>query len=365
MERGRVTKREALLELSELQEELDRLDRQIERPSLKTARETARQIGERGREEMAKRAEELAERARQQGKEELEKQMREAAEQARKAATAREMRKLGAKLERAAERTGTTLAPTAALDAVSVALENENWDEVLNSLEDLQQMLSGGDVELTKEQAEELAKRLEELAEKLKDTDLEELSECLNKAAECMKKGDCKGAAACLGAGTRAGRSGLGAARLGKGLSEMRAAADAAAANLRRPTGGGGSGRGIGPDSGSQQQVAPNAEGASLYAPRENPMDATPEQVRTGVRPGGEAHATPTRGAPDRVDPSRVPYYEVIGDYSRAAEDALEREEVPPAYRGTVREYFESLQGGDTAGNGSADQPTAANDSDG
>jgi DNA segregation ATPase FtsK/SpoIIIE-like protein len=348
MERGRVTKREALLELSELEEKLDRLDREIDRPSLKTARQTAQEIGERGREEMAEKAEKLAERARQQGDSQLEKRMQEAAEKARKAQSASEMREIGSELERAAAQTGTKLAPTAMLDAVSVALENEEWDEALNSLEDLQEMLSGDDLELTKEQAEELAKRMEELAEKLKDTELSEMSECLKKAAECMRQGDCKGAAQCLGQAAKAGRSGLGAAKLGKGVSEMRAAADRAAASLRRPGAAqsqGGQG-GVGPDDGSQTQVPPNADGAALYAPRENPMDVDPEQVRSGVRPGGEAYATPTRGAPDRVDESRVPYYEVIGDYSRAAEDALEREEVPPAYRATVREYFDSLQGG-------------------
>ena len=188
-----------------------------------------------------------------------------------------------------------------------------------------------------------------ELAEKLKDTELAELSECLKQAGQCMKQGDCQGASACLGQGTCAARSGLGAARLGEGVAQMRAAADAAAARLRRPgscAGGSCSGMGIGPDSGSQQQVPPNAEGSALYAPRETPVDATPEHVRSAVREGGESYASPTRGAPDRVDESRVPYYEVIGDYSRAAEDALEREEVPPAYRGTVRQYFESLESG-------------------
>ncbi|HUS80057.1 MAG TPA: hypothetical protein VM283_02240, partial [Armatimonadota bacterium] len=75
-------------------------------------------------------------------------------------------------------------------------------------------------------------------------------------------------------------------------------------------------------------------------------------------RPGGEMVTTTTRGAPDTADETRVPYYEVIGDYSHAAEEALSREEVPPAYRETVREYFESLQsppagaGGEQAGAG-------------
>ena len=65
--------------------------------------------------------------------------------------------------------------------------------------------------------------------------------------------------------------------------------------------------------------------------------------------------AVTTRGAPETASESRVPYYEVIGDYSQAAEDALSREEVPPAYRQTVREYFDSLQHGSDDSNGSND----------
>lgn len=347
MERGRISKREALLELSELQEKLDRLNLQIEPPSLRTARQAAREIGERGREAMAERAEELAERARRQGDTGLEKRMREAAEQARRAATASQMRQLHAELAEAAEKTGTVPAPAAVLDAASVAIESEDWDEALNALESLQAMLSGDEIELTEEQARELAQRMEELAEKLRGTELDELAECLKQAGQCVREGDCQGAAACLGEGCRAGRSGLGAAKLGRSVGEMQAAADRAASALREPRQSGGScAGGIGPDQGSQQQVPPNAPGTSLYAPRHAPVTATPERVRGSVREGGEAYAGPTRGAPDRVDPSRVPYYEVIGEYSRAAEDALEREEVPPAYRATVREYFGSLQGG-------------------
>ena len=64
------------------------------------------------------------------------------------------------------------------------------------------------------------------------------------------------------------------------------------------------------------------------------------------MRPGGEMAATTERGAPTTGSDSRVPYYEVITDYSKAAEEALSREEVPPAYRPTVREYFKALESG-------------------
>ena len=50
------------------------------------------------------------------------------------------------------------------------------------------------------------------------------------------------------------------------------------------------------------------------------------------------------KGAPVKTAQSRVPYYEVIGAYSKTAEEAINKEEVPASYRGTVRAYFHALQ---------------------
>jgi len=49
-------------------------------------------------------------------------------------------------------------------------------------------------------------------------------------------------------------------------------------------------------------------------------------------------------GAPDAPGASSVPYYEVYTNYKKAAEKALSKEEVPPAYRKPVTDYFESLK---------------------
>jgi hypothetical protein len=50
-----------------------------------------------------------------------------------------------------------------------------------------------------------------------------------------------------------------------------------------------------------------------------------------------------TKGAPDSPKAASVPYYEVIGDYKKSAEKAISKEEVPPAYRKPVTDYFQSL----------------------
>lgn len=57
------------------------------------------------------------------------------------------------------------------------------------------------------------------------------------------------------------------------------------------------------------------------------------------IFPAGE-----TKGAPDETAPTSVPYTKVYPSYSKAAENALEKEQVPPAYRQRVKKYFSSLE---------------------
>lgn len=51
-----------------------------------------------------------------------------------------------------------------------------------------------------------------------------------------------------------------------------------------------------------------------------------------------------SKGGPDKTSAASVPYTEVYSNYSRAAEKALTREKVPPAYRARVKQYFNSLK---------------------
>ncbi len=251
---------------------------------------------------------------------------------------------------------GRELPLTAAIDVLSLALSGEEWDAAAAMIEGLQECLSDGDQELTPKEAAELAEAMEKLAKQLEGTELEDLAECLRKAGECLKQGDCKGAAACLGASE--GREGMSAAQLRRAVRRAGECAGRCAGQCsgRGQCSGSGPGSGQGAGGpGPQDHVPENAPGTSLYAPRETPVNADPTRVGAQVRPGGDMAAVTTRGAPETASESRVPYYEVIGDYSKVAEDALSHEEVPPAYRQTVREYFESLQGGGgTAGTATA-----------
>jgi hypothetical protein len=104
------------------------------------------------------------------------------------------------------------------------------------------------------------------------------------------------------------------------------------------------SGLGVGPGD-SSGTLQPGTPAASLYAPRpKTETSGSLEHVPGAIRPGGPMLSTTERGAPTASGGAKVPYYEVMPGYSRAAEDALAGEEVPPAYRPTVRKYFDALE---------------------
>ena len=351
MRQGRLDKKQALLSLKAMEKELEALEKRAAPPPLKTAEKAAEQLKQAGQEALATRAEQLAKRAAERGKQEEAKRLQDLARKAGQAKNPSELRNLAKQLNQEAKALGEQEQPALDLPAaLSEALANQDLQKALDKLSELAPQLSG---ELSKEQLEELAKELEELAKALENTDLEELSECLKEAAECLKKGDCEGAKKCLAQGLKKCEGKLKALGLAKACGECKGALAAAAEGLKgsqlgSPTRSESaeSGLGIGPDQGSQKSIPPNAPAASLYAPRTTATSGSVERVPGQVRPQGEMMAITEKGAPEKVTESRVPYYEVLPEYSKAAEEALSREEVPPAYRGTVRDYFNALQSG-------------------
>jgi hypothetical protein len=199
--------------------------------------------------------------------------------------------------------------------------------------------------EPSQKELDAFAEELEALAEMLEGTDLGELAELLEKAAECLRAGDCEGAAEylkqCQAMLCLAGECSGCSAELAAALARLRGYK--LAAPIRTPGGGYGQSKG---GIAHQPSIPPNAPATSLYFPRTSDTSGSLEHVRTQVRPQGEMFATTEKGAPAQATATRVPYYEVISDYSQAAEEALSREDVPPTYRTTVREYFRALQSG-------------------
>ncbi|HUU53546.1 MAG TPA: hypothetical protein VMY87_01395 [Armatimonadota bacterium] len=338
LRRGQLDKKQALLSLSELEKQLEKLDERLAQPRSKTAAEAAEKLARAARESVAAKAMELARQAAQQGDEKAARELERMAEQARTSQDAGALGELAKKLDQQASKLGASLGlPSEVMAALAESLGGGDLglsEVALNALGASSQEWASS---LSREELEALAEELKELSKLLEGTDLSELSKLLAEASECLKVGNCDQAGKLLAKAGGLCKSGLAKAKLA-------AACRACALGLGRCRGGGVRyGRG-GPA--RQEHIPPNAPASQLFAPRvsDNPGDL--ERVRAQITPQGEMMTTTERGAPVRVTESRVPYYEVIADYSKTAEEALNREEVPAAYRGTVRAYFDALQSG-------------------
>lgn len=104
-----------------------------------------------------------------------------------------------------------------------------------------------------------------------------------------------------------------------------------------------GSGKGKGQPGSGQPNGAGGWGGFRPPAGAPTPSKKIDTMVK-GARGKGPELVTPFRGAPDRSD-SKTPYYQVSPTALRQAEDALAKEEVPAAYRKSVKQYFEGIRG--------------------
>jgi hypothetical protein len=85
---------------------------------------------------------------------------------------------------------------------------------------------------------------------------------------------------------------------------------------------------------------SPASKGEATARLRATPYDVG---VEGETRPGRkEAYDTNLTGRAARM-PSRLAYFGLIGQYRRAMEDALAREQVPRDYHDQIRDYFQSL----------------------
>jgi hypothetical protein len=97
-----------------------------------------------------------------------------------------------------------------------------------------------------------------------------------------------------------------------------------------------GEGEGLMPGKGK----SPNPKGEATRRLQARPYDVGVEgESRRGRKDAYDTNLT-GRGGPM---PSRLSYLGVIGQYRKAMEDALAREQVPRDYHGQIRDYFQSL----------------------
>lgn len=358
LKHGKLDTKQALLSLKEVEKQLGDLEQRMGPPKPKTAARAAEALKAAERERLAARAGALAQRAADTGDQQARKQLEQLADQAKKARDSDQIKRLSDEVEKQAQKLGSASRIPGNMPAtVSSALDAQDWQAALDALDAMTVPLEEAEGELSKEEAEELARQLEALSEALKGTELEEMSDSLCESARLLKMGRCERAAKSLGEGCKACRL---AAREA-GARRACKACKGGLAKCRGACSGTGAGTGMGPDDGSQQQIPADAKAAGLYDPRATATDGDAERVRAFVRPDGQMMSVMEKSAPVVVSGSKVPYYEVIGEYSKTAEEALEKETVPPTYRSTVRDYFDALQG---AGKAPAKGPEGETSSD-
>ncbi|NIM06892.1 MAG: hypothetical protein GTO55_10100 [Armatimonadetes bacterium] len=190
--------------------------------------------------------------------------------------------------------------------------------------------------QLSPEELEQLAEELRRLAEALKETDLDALAKELLEMAKALERGDLQ----------RCRESAGRACRIGLGLGEKCGAALSLNAALRGlgACAGGLSGRGVGPGDGRAKYDPGAAHNVNRGEPARIPTQHYPTRIPGQTGEKGISHSIQILGQPDQPGEAQVPYYEVYSDYSKVAENALEREEVPASHRERVKTYFESLK---------------------
>jgi len=338
LQRGQLTKKQALLDLNDLEKKVQRLDQKLAKP--KTAEELADALRQAQQDSISQKASDLARQAAERGDKEAAKQLEQLAQQAKQTDDQQKLNELSRQLEERAKKLGASLGlPPGLLGALSASLAGADPGLSEEALKELAEAAKDWSKELSKDELEKLAAELKELSKQLDASDLKELSKLLSEASECLKSGNCNKAAASLGKASKLAKGALSKAQLASIVSACKMGLGQCKGGGTRIVYGAG-----GPM--PQKEIPPNAPGTQLFAPRqsENPGDL--ERVRAHINPQGPMLSTTEKGAPPLGGPSRVPYYEVISDYSKTAEEALAKEEVPPAYRGTVRDYFRALQSG-------------------
>jgi hypothetical protein len=331
LKKGRMSKQEALLKANQLAEEARKLETrrsQTLASSVMGAQTAAAQLGKMSdkagleKSDALKLAEEASSAEREVA--DLEKQL--AAQKAGKSnLTAKERAALEKKLAAARKNLEAIKLSQRAeemLRKLQATPEFKEAQEILSKLAAgaAAQQAGGDPQELSREQLEAAAKRLEELAKQLNsDEKLREYARQLLEAARnarLCKNGKCAGGllgAFGLGAGLSAGGLSLGGSR------------GAGSPSLDRWAGAHG-------------QVY-RSDKSSLLNVKFGDRIITSQQGKSGP----ETYVD-VIGPSSPTNKSSVPYQAVLPKYTKSAESALNKSDIPPGLRGKVRDYFDSLR---------------------
>ena len=286
--------------------------------------------------------------------------------------------------------------PTPEMKQIAQAMQQNNTQTLSEQLRQLAQKTEAG--QLSPQQQQQAAQDLQKLANALQGTGMPETQQHVQAAAQAMARGDKAGAAqemrkaadaAERESQARQDEQGMQDAQnsLQDGQGEMAGAQDPGDI----PDGGGqgkgqgnkpGAGRGEDPGDGPPEDGTPGngGHGAGRGKPntkyhkgakpkghvRQKPGVGTdaPHWLNPNFDPSrsarykklyfgkpktaGPSQAGPTRktrpGENDGPVTSTVPYYNSVVNARKTAENAMDREDIPPAYKKNVSDYFNSLQ---------------------
>lgn len=281
------------------------------------------------------------------------------------------------------QRAGESLAPDALTNALANALANQNFDRAANEMRNLTNSSETGRP-LNEEEMQRAASQLDQMARSIQNSD-PELAQRLREAAQNMREGNMQTAQQQLDQAaqsleraqeTREASQALDRAQSLAEAARQAIAQQASQSQLQRPgqnqagvntpadaqgrqPGQGQaqmSGRGEASNSSARGSATANNEvgGASssrkgddfgsdntVYAPRRIGGEGRPvvlPEAQNQTAPAGVGRASAAPGGN-----SSVPYEQVYGDYSKAADEALQSGRVPPDMRDYVRDYFSSL----------------------
>ena len=327
MQKGRMSRKQAMLRTN-------RLTKEIEKEQDKLARENSRTKSmDQAKSEMHKAGEELAKSiaeklAKQQSirpedamkKVPSDKRLAELAKKAGKLTPA-ERRELEKSLAKYADPNNSAAIPAELAEALAKLAQNKDYQKAMEIMQKLAQKLNSG--KMSKMDKEALRKQMEALAKALKGTDLDQLAKMMRENAEKLAK--------------------MSPEELQKLLDQMKQM-QMMAQSLKNAKLSLGLGMGMG-----QSMPAP---GGGLGADNTNlgprgKLKPVKDVAKTSAMVGssGMVFSTgETTGAPDQKAPASVPYTDVLPSYNKAAEKALTREKAPPAYRARVKDYFKSLE---------------------
>lgn len=365
MKSGQLNRKRATLAVSDLQRDLRRLaERSAHQGSPEQARRAAENLQRQAAAQLRQQAEALQQAALRGGNQAAANQAAQVTRQVQHNPSPDASQKACQQLSQLAGQLGQqgarqALQTTGQTLQMAAALAQSDPRQSSAQVAQLAQQAASQLSQATPAQAQQMAQRLDRLAQQLQQAGMTPQAQASRQAAQACMQGQAQSAARAMQQCAQASRSAANQGQAGqmaqdaaRSLGQCVAQMNSSMSAVSQQTG-----MGVGPEDGPQKGYPRNAA-ASLYAPRQTPLAATPTQVRTSPsNQPSNVIADQVRGAPAPATPSRVPYYEVIGEYTRAAEDALSRDEVPVSQRGTVRDYFEALSGGGSAGGGPSNQP--------